>query len=215
MQYNGFVRTKSNRADKRAALCFLWLGALLAAGCAAHLPAMPETQEVRGPIAFGRAVVLVTGQTTRWYTPQVRFFEFVNRKTLERFSVDVQSDDLVFMLQLPAGDYELSRVQISEGPFLSMADLSSTFTIDADRITYLGTWRFGVDTPRYGRMVVLSTDDDPQERAAAGREVLARYPALEGRPVETVLPVPSQAESRLYEVMPYPRYPRYFRRHWW
>ncbi len=206
---------KSNRAVKLSVLCCLWFGALLAAGCAVHLPATPDAQEVTGPVVFGRAMVLVTGQATRWYAPQVRFFELMNRKTHERFSVDVQSDDLVFMLQLPAGDYELSRVQISEGPFLSMADLSSTFTIDADRITYLGTWRFGVDTPRYGRMVVLSTVEDPQDRAAAEREVLAKYPALQGQPVETVLPVPSQAESRLYEVMPYPRSPRYFRRHWW
>lgn len=82
-------------------------------------------------------------------------------------------------------------------------------------MTYLGTWRFGVDTPRYGRMVVISAVQDPQDRAAAEHDIIAKYPALEGQPVTTVLPVPSEAESRLYEVMPYPRYPRYFRRHWW
>jgi hypothetical protein len=31
----------------------------------------------------------------------------------------------------------------------------------------------------------------------------------------TSLPYPSEAQARLFEVMPYPRVPRYFRRHWW
>ncbi|MEW6246266.1 MAG: hypothetical protein AB1555_06085 [Nitrospirota bacterium] len=201
--------------ERWALLCSLWFGVLLAAGCATDLPTAPEAQDMKTPIVFGRTVALVTGKTTRWYEPQVRFFELVNRKTHERFKVDVQSDDKVFVLQIPAGEYELSRVQINEGPFLSMADFSSTFEVVADQITYLGTWRFGVDTPRYDRMVVISTVQDRKDQAEAEREFLAKYPALEGQPVETVLLVPSQAESRLYEVMPYPRYPRYFRRHWW
>ncbi len=209
------MATEVKAGEWRSVLYPLWFVALLAAGCATNLPAAPEVQDITTPIIFGRAVVLVTGQTTRWYAPQVRFFELVNLKTHERFSVDVQSDDMVFMLQLPAGDYELSRVQISEGPFLSMADFSSTFEVGVDQITYLGTWRFGVDTPRYGRMVVISVVQDQEDRAEAERKIVAKYPALEGQPVATVLPVPSEAESRLYEVMPYPRYPRYFRRHWW
>lgn len=44
---------------------------------------------------------------------------------------------------------------------------------------------------------------------------MAQYPDLEGRTITSALPLPASAESRLYEVMPYPRYPRYFRRHWW
>jgi hypothetical protein len=188
---------------------------LMSTGCATDLPARPVSPDVNAPLVFGRAVALVTGKTTRRYEPQVRFFELVNRRTGERFNVDLESDDKVFLLQLPAGEYQLSRVQISEGPFMSIADFSSTFEVVADQITYLGTWRFGVDTPRYGRMVVISTVQNPKDQAEAEREMLATYPALEGRTVATVLPVPSEAESRLYEVMPYPRYPYYFRRHWW
>lgn len=188
---------------------------LLLAGCATNLPSTPEAADVKMPVVFGRAVALVTGKTTRWYEPEVRFFELVNRQTNERFNIDVQSDDKLFVLQLPAGEYELSRVQIGEGPFMSMADFSSIFEIGMDHVTYLGTWRFGVDTPRYGRMVVISTVHDEKDQAEAERQVVAKYPALEGHPVAAVMPVPNQAESRLYEVMPYPRYPRYFRRHWW
>ena len=42
-----------------------------------------------------------------------------------------------------------------------------------------------------------------------------RYPTFDGRSMVETLPQPAQMEARLYEVMPYPRYPRYFRRHWW
>ena len=40
-------------------------------------------------------------------------------------------------------------------------------------------------------------------------------PSLEAGTVPTVLPDPTEMQARLYEVMPYPRVPRYFRRHWW
>jgi hypothetical protein len=42
-----------------------------------------------------------------------------------------------------------------------------------------------------------------------------KYPSQEASVVMTVLPDPSESETRLYEVMPYPRYPRYFQRHYW
>jgi len=33
--------------------------------------------------------------------------------------------------------------------------------------------------------------------------------------VVVLIPEPSHEQARLFEVMPYPNYPRYFRRHWW
>jgi len=98
---------------------------------------------------------------------------------------------------------------------MSMAQLSASFTLEQGAITYLGTWRFGVDSPRYGRMVVLSMVVDEGDRGQAEQIVKEKYSAYETHEVVTVLPDPAQSEARLYEVMPYPRYPRYFQRHYW
>jgi len=149
------------------------------------------------------------------YQPAVRSFEIQNRQTKERFTVDIQSDNERFILPLAPGDYELTRVQINEGPFLSMAQLTSAFTIGQDPITYLGTWRFGVDSPKYGRMVSISMVSDEEDRAQAAQSLSVMYPSLERADVATVLPEPAELQARLFEVMPYPRYSRYFRRHWW
>ncbi len=118
-------------------------------------------------------------------------------------------------MPLSPGEYELTRVQISEGPFLSMAQIASTFVIQNNPITYIGTWRFGVDSPKYGRMVSVSMITDENDREQVAQSVRAAYPSLDEGPIASVLPNPPDLQTRLFEVMPYPRVPRYFRRHWW
>jgi hypothetical protein len=145
----------------------------------------------------------------------MRFLELEEQDSHKRFQVEIESPDQHFVIDLPPGTYRLTRVQISEGPFLSMAELSMAFTVDASAVAYVGTWRFGVDSPRYGRMVVASVNADQAARAEMREFLIDRYPDFQGCPIVERLPQPSQAEARLYEVMPYPRYPRYFRRHWW
>ena len=190
--------------------CFLWL-----AGCAAELPSVVEKSDIAGPMVVGRAVTVLTDGTTRRYEPKVRFFELENQATGQRFMVDIDAQDTYFALSLNPGDYRLNRVQISEGPFMSMADCASTFSVGNEPITYVGTWRFGVGIPRYGRMIAVSIVMDQGERSQARQFLEDQYPDYEQQPLAEVLPQPSQLEIRLYEVMPYPRYPRYFRRHWW
>lgn len=204
------MKTRSLEAAPWWVLC-----ALALVGCATELPAVPAQTQPDTPVVFGRMVALLTGETSRSYLPQVRFMEIMNRQTLQRYSIELQSDDKMFVLQLPAGDYALTRVQISEGPFMSMADYDSSFQVGTEPITYLGTWRFGIDSPRYGRMIVLSAIRDQQEETTARRALFEQYPALDGKQMTAVLPDPNEAQTRLYEVMPYPRYPTYFRRQWW
>ena len=129
--------------------------------------------------------------------------------------VEVGADNERFVLALPPGDYELIRIQITEGPFLSIAQLAFGFSIGPDPITYLGTWRFGVDSPKYGRMVSISMVNDEQDLADIVQTLALNDPSLDREVVTTVLPDPPQLQARLFEVMPYPRVPRYFRRHWW
>jgi hypothetical protein len=56
---------------------------------------------------------------------------------------------------------------------------------------------------------------DEGDRGQAEQIVKQKYPAHETHEVTTVLPDPAQSEARLYEVMPYPRYPHYFKRNYW
>ncbi len=164
---------------------------------------------------MGRVVTIITGELQRVYAPELRSFEVVNTESQERFKVDVQSEDEYFSLSLPPGHYELNRVQISEGPFLSMAQLSASFVLKPGMMTFLGTWRFGVDSPKYGRQVVVSMIHDEQDQARAQQFVKDTYPTFNAGSLVMLIPEPSHEEARLFEVMPYPRYPNYFRRHWW
>jgi hypothetical protein len=189
-------------------------GVLLLQGCVKDLPAVPEGT-VQSNVAVGRVVAVITGERSRIYGPAVRSFEVQNRQTKERFMVQVESDDEQFVVPLSPGDYELIRVQINEGPFLSMAELASTFSVSQEPVTYLGTWRFGVDSPKYGRMVWVSMINDEEDRAQTLHTLALSEPSLDMGAVAIALPDPAEVQARLYEVMPYPRVPRYFRRHWW
>ena len=184
-------------------------------GCVSEIPAVPEEGIVQSNVTVGRVVAVLTGERRRIYEPAVRSFEVQNRQTKERYTVEIESDNERFILPLLPGDYELIRVQINEGPFLSMAELASTFSVGRDPVTYLRTWRFGVDSPKYGRMVSVSMISDEEDRAEVLETLTLNNPSLDGAVVATVLPAPTQVQARLYEVMPYPRIPRYFRRHWW
>ena len=182
-------------------------------GCVTELPSRVNQDRVVGSLVVGRVITVLTGERSRRYVPQIRFLELEDKDSKQRFQVDIESPDQRFAIDLPSGTYRLNRVQISEGPFMSMADLDMTFSVEAGVITHVGTWRFGVDSPRYGRNVIISMV--PEKRAMVHIFLNEQYPAFnEGSMVER-LPQPSQAEARLYEVMPYPRISRYFRRHWW
>jgi hypothetical protein len=188
---------------------------LVLTGCATEVPLTADSTDTGAALVVGRVTTVLTGERKRIYEPMLRTFELENQQTHERVRVDVQSDDAQFALSLPPGRYELSRIQINEGPFMSMAQLSASFALEQGAVTYLGTWRFGVDSPRYGRMVVLSMVVDEEDRAQAEQIIKQKYPIHETHSVVTLLPDPAESEARLYEVMPYPRYPRYFQRHYW
>lgn len=193
------------------------LGALCLtfSGCATELPVTVAEADVSGTLVVGRVVTVITGGSQRIYAPVLRSFEVINTESRERFKIDVQSEDKYFSLSLPPGRYQLNRVQISEGPFLSMAQLSATFALKSDMIAFLGTWRFGVDSPKYGRRMVVSIIHDGQDQERAHQFIKDTYPTFNTRSLVSSIPEPSQDEARLFEVMPYPRYSRYFRRHWW
>lgn len=182
---------------------------LVLTGCVTTMPLVPDAIPDHGSVVIGHAVTVLLGPTTRWFTSELRFFELVNVATQKRTRVDVNSDDAWFILPVPAGQYELSRIQISEGAFMGMAGLDPKFQASEGDVTYVGTWRFGVESPHYDRTVLLSAVAEPEP---ALRDALTSYPALEARPITTHLLTPSTIETRLYEAPPYPRF-KWFRRH--
>lgn len=106
-----------------------WIAGILLScvGYAADLSWLVESPEANSSLVVGRVVAVVTGETRRKYAPAVRFFEVEEQRTHERFSVEIKSEDRHFAVALPAGDYRLNRVQISEGPFVSMAQVNVAF----------------------------------------------------------------------------------------
>lgn len=197
--------------------CWQSLGAICMtlSGCATDLPVTVAELDVSGTLVVGRAVTTITGQSQRVYPPELRSFEVINTESEKSYKIYVKSEDEYFSFSLPPGRYTINRVQISEGPFLSMAQLTGIFVLEPDVVTFLGTWRFGVDSPKYGRQVMVSIIHDEQDHQRAQQFVKDSYPTFDARPMVILIPEPSHEQVRLFEVMPYPNYARYFRRHWW
>jgi hypothetical protein len=171
--------------------------------------------DVSGTSVVERVVTIPTGELQRRYPPELRSFELINTESQGRCKVYVKSEEGYFSRSLPPGRYAINRVQVSEGPFLSMAQLAADFTLQPDVMTFVGTWRFGVDSPKYGRRVVVSMIHDEQDQKRVQQFVKDSYPTFSTRPMVVLIPEPLHEEARLFEVMPYPLYSRYFRRHWW
>ena len=185
---------------KIALLTFFFM--VLVGGCVTEIGPLPKNLPDNQPVAFGKVQAFLTGPTNRWYAPQVRFFELKNLTTKKRFRVDVQSADSSFFLSLPAGDYELTRVQINEGAFRSMAQLNPTFQVSDGGLNYLGKWELKIHPPTYLRLIDVSVESDLEDAKA---EVLSLHPDLAGLPIVAQLPTPTESESRLVEMSPYPR----------
>ena len=182
---------------------------LFVQGCVATIPSLPESFPSEGPVAFGRIHVVLTGPTTRWYTPEIRFIELYNHTIDKRFRLEIGSEESLFAASLPAGDYRITRVQITEGGFRGMADLMVSFRIDSDKVNYLGTWTFAVASPYYNRELVLTVSS---EMVRTWAEVNMSYQDLQPRMIINNLAQPATIKARLFEVTPYPGV-RWFRRH--
>lgn len=181
------------------------------AGCAIG----PETEQGPMVLLTGRVVAVLTGDRARKFEPALRSIELGDQRNGTRHRIAVGGDDTSFAVLLPLGQYDVNRVQISEGPFLSVAVPAVSIVLNEGPIVFSGTWRFGVDSPKYGRMVRFSALADEAALTLTRQKVETDYPALASSPVVTALPVPTQAQARLFEVAPYPRIPQYFRRHYW
>jgi hypothetical protein len=117
-------------------------------------------------IIVEHVITALLGPTTRDYNPKLQFFELINSATHDRIRVDVDSEDGWFILPLTPGTYEIARLQIAEGGFLANAGLSSRFDV-REGITYVGTWRLGVELPQYDRKVIISVVTEKRKTTSA------------------------------------------------
>jgi hypothetical protein len=141
-----------------------WAGLILIVlnGCATELPATTDSIDSPATLVVGRITTVLTGERKRIYEPMLRTFELENQQTHERFRVNIQSDDEQFALSLPPGKYELSRIQISEGPFMSMAQLSSSFTLER------GGHHIPGNVAVWGRFSAIRADGGPLDGCERG-----------------------------------------------
>ncbi|MDA1304760.1 MAG: hypothetical protein O2999_10740 [Nitrospirae bacterium] len=181
---------------------------LLAQACVGGLQPVPDTFPEKGSVAFGRIKVVLSGPSHRWYEPEVRFIELYNRTLDKRFRLDVESNESLFAISLPEGDYHLTRVQIMEGGFRGMAELTTSFHLDADTVNYLGTWTFSVGAPFYDRDIVLTVSSDMIQALAEAHMI---YQDLSPQTIRSNLAYPAEVQTRLFQVTPYPRV-RWFQR---
>ena len=98
-------------------------------GCAAEVPSLIDQVQVPDNVMVGRVQAVITGERARRYQPEVRALMVEDRRTQERFNIHIESWDQQFVIALPPGDYLLNRVQIREGPFLSLADVAVAFSV--------------------------------------------------------------------------------------
>lgn len=107
------------------------LGALVLSmsGCVTELLVLVNSDQVTGSLVVGRVLTVLTGETSRRYPPEVRFFELEDQTSQKRFHVEVKSRDHYFAVDLQPGTYRINRVQINEGPFMSMADLARLLSL--------------------------------------------------------------------------------------
>src|ERR1044071_8966571 len=119
----------------RSLLAALWC--LFAfTSCVTRVPAEePAAIEPGATVIVGHVITVLTGPSNRWWSPELRFFEIVHAGTGERTQVMVESDDAWFTVRVKPGDYQLVRLQVSEGAFLANAGPIIRFTAAPGEVT--------------------------------------------------------------------------------
>jgi hypothetical protein len=157
-----------------------WMGCVIAGllGCANVVPALPLTVAAQETVVIGHVITVLMGPTTRIYTPELRFFELFHRSSHERFRVKIHSDDSWFVVALPPGTYELTRIMVNEGAFQEAAGLNMTFQVAEGQINYVGTWRLGVEIPQYERMLLVSAVSENEDVVRKSYRLIRRHGAV-------------------------------------
>jgi hypothetical protein len=167
-----------------------------------RVPALPETVPQDKPLAVGHVLTVLLGPTSRWELPELRFFEVTHADSGQRVQIEVNRADGWFVLPLSPGRYALDRIIFNEGAFQEASQLGLEFEVMPDDVTYIGTWRFGLESPQVQRLVIWSIIMEPDDVV---RDQLGIWPTLNGKQLISSSSLPATGETRLYAVPPYPR----------
>jgi len=165
------------------------------------------SDEGESSIVFGIIEVTEIGPNPRQFPARVGFVDVVHARTQKWTRIKINPTSQTFAVSLNPGHYEITRLQISEGPFTAQSYLSGTFNIAASDVTYLGTWQLNVDTPRTQRMMRFDVSED----SLNWDEVFEKYPAMKGKSVVSSFPTLLEKETRMYVVSPNPKLKYFYR----
>ncbi len=133
----------------RSVFCLFVLAAgvsSLLAGCAELVrPVEPGTALTERPghgLVFGRVAVIRDGEdqlSTLPSFPKEFGWVLTHLKSGKRFVVSPLTENGMFTLALPVGSYELTKLMYEERAGLWEGHLLARFTVQPDKLTYLGT----------------------------------------------------------------------------
>ena len=179
-------------------------------GCSTLQPSRPEEGTQNGSFVLGFIQVEPKAPIFRLHQdePRVRFFDIKNTLSGEWTRVPISEKTPRFVMKLSPGQYEVSRIQIGEGPFQSEAYLNLNFDVYADKTVYLGIWRMQVDSPKTVRMLQLDVLDERPDWDL----LVALHPELDEKALAVSLPQPMANQTRLFAVAPAQPRAKYFYR---
>ena len=116
-------------------------------GCAEFIrPVQPGDSVVAKPgdgLIFGRVAIIRDGEDQMPALPRFpKEFGWTLKqlKTGKQYVVSPLTEDGIFVLALPAGSYEVTKLMYEERVGLWEGRLPARFSVQPDGVTYLGTW---------------------------------------------------------------------------
>ncbi len=175
-------------------------------GCTATQRGVSESSSEHA-FVFGYVHVVTDGPNPRRFPTHLRFVSLSNMDSGEKYRIDIHSNADLFSHHLPIGHYSVDRVQFNEGPFMAESHVHIEFQVPHRKATYIGIWKFEVETPRTVRLVRIHVvEGDP-----AISQKFPLGPVSKRTPIETILPQPNFIEVRVFPVAPNPKIKYFYR----
>jgi len=152
-------------------------------GCAELvLPIQPGSPLIEKPgngLVFGRITVIRDGEDQLSALPSFpKEFGWVltQLKSGKRYVVSPLTEGGAFVLDLPAGSYEVSKLMYEERAGLWEGHLLARFSVQPNKLTYLGTWQIQFMNLGPGSKIEGKVVDQQDEASDALKQFFAGPP---------------------------------------
>lgn len=129
-------------------------------------PGAPLVEKPGDGLVFGRIAVIRDSEDQLSALPSFpKEFGWVltQLKSGKRYVVSPLTENGVFALDLPAGSYEVSKLMYEERAGLWEGHLLARFTVQPDKLTYLGTWEIQFTNLGPSSRIVGTVEDQQDE----------------------------------------------------